>query len=321
LAIILPPECPSSDSEWAFEVPIRENDDESDSIYSRHRHYLSRLGRYNSTDLECIISLYAYASNNPCRYIDPRGLNDEDPSNPKGSEAAPPKATRPSVQEQLDRDSSGSVAEFIIIPEYATKAINLSSKEEVEAYANWLEKQAEFIALQKAEEDQVNRELAAKAREARIWNNRPGRTAFFLAFAGAFYYIVLEGVVEDLLTGGALKAKKIYRVVRKGGGSLSVRSNGGIHVLSSNTSLDTAKCVAADARFIGAGDKLAIAAKWVKPKAGYYDVVVHGTDSTFMYLHNGEWVNVDHRLLSTFIKKSGYQGGNIRLILQRYDFA
>ena len=65
---------------------------------------------------------------------------------------------------------------------------------------------------------------------------------------------------------------------------------------------------------IGRADKLAQAKTWIKPSQGWYDVVVHGTSSSFEVLHNGEWVKVDQRRLATFMKKTGYNGENVRLI-------
>ena len=65
---------------------------------------------------------------------------------------------------------------------------------------------------------------------------------------------------------------------------------------------------------IGKGDHLAQAAKWIKPQQGVIDVVVHGSPDAFHVLHNGKWVQVNHRTLATLIKKSGQSGSSIRLI-------
>jgi filamentous hemagglutinin len=75
-----------------------------------------------------------------------------------------------------------------------------------------------------------------------------------------------------------------------------------------------ATAVPAGATLIGQGDRLAVAAKWVRPSSGVFDVVVHGSDDAFHVLHNGAWVRVDHRALSTLIRKSGWNGEPIRLI-------
>ncbi len=63
--------------------------------------------------------------------------------------------------------------------------------------------------------------------------------------------------------------------------------------------------MAAGTELIGNGDKLAQAAKWIKPQKGVYDVVVHGSSDAFHVLHNGKWVQVNHRSLATLIRKDG----------------
>jgi hypothetical protein len=65
---------------------------------------------------------------------------------------------------------------------------------------------------------------------------------------------------------------------------------------------------------IGQGDRLAQAAKWIKPQRGVIDVIVHGSADAFWVLHNGTWVQVNHRALATLIQKSGQSGTSIRLI-------
>ncbi|MDP9075325.1 MAG: hypothetical protein M3N98_14410 [Actinomycetota bacterium] len=46
----------------------------------------------------------------------------------------------------------------------------------------------------------------------------------------------------------------------------------------------------------------------------YYDVWVHGQPTTFRVSHLGEWISIDHRRLASFIRRSGYKGGKIRLL-------
>ena len=43
-------------------------------------------------------------------------------------------------------------------------------------------------------------------------------------------------------------------------------------------------------------------------------MVLHGTPDAFHVLHNGNWVQVNHRTLATLIGKSGRSGESIRLI-------
>ena len=70
----------------------------------------------------------------------------------------------------------------------------------------------------------------------------------------------------------------------------------------------------AGANLIGAGDRLAEAAAWVKPQQGVFDVIVHGSEDAFHVLQNGKWIELDQRALATFIEKNGYAGEPIRLI-------
>ncbi|MBI5820329.1 MAG: RHS repeat-associated core domain-containing protein [Verrucomicrobia bacterium] len=75
-----------------------------------------------------------------------------------------------------------------------------------------------------------------------------------------------------------------------------------------------AKATPASANLIGLGDSLANAAQWIKPQQGVFDVVVHGSENAFHVLHNGKWVQINHRSLATFIGKKGWNGEPIRLI-------
>ena len=65
---------------------------------------------------------------------------------------------------------------------------------------------------------------------------------------------------------------------------------------------------------IGRADKLVQAKDWIKPLEGWYDVIIHGTSSSFEVLHNGEWVKIDQRSLATYMKKTGYNGEPVRLM-------
>lgn len=71
---------------------------------------------------------------------------------------------------------------------------------------------------------------------------------------------------------------------------------------------------AASSILLGQGDKLASFAGKVKPLGGSYDVVVHGSSDSFHVLHNGKWVEIDHRRLANYMKSAGYTGGDVRLI-------
>lgn len=67
----------------------------------------------------------------------------------------------------------------------------------------------------------------------------------------------------------------------------------------------------------GQGEKFGEYATRAKPKDGYTDVIIHGnpeTDKVSVY-HNGEWVDIDQRRLSNYVKQDmGYEKGPIRLI-------
>jgi len=66
----------------------------------------------------------------------------------------------------------------------------------------------------------------------------------------------------------------------------------------------------------GTGEYLARAAKSIKPETGYMDVVIHGTPTDVAIMHNGEWVYLDQRRLSTMLKhdKEFNKNKAIRLI-------
>lgn len=68
------------------------------------------------------------------------------------------------------------------------------------------------------------------------------------------------------------------------------------------------------ANLIDKNDSLAKAASWVKPKEGYFDVIIHGSSDSFSVFRDGKWINLDQRSLATFIKKNNYNGQPIRLI-------
>ena len=72
--------------------------------------------------------------------------------------------------------------------------------------------------------------------------------------------------------------------------------------------------IPASSHLVGTGDDLAKAIPWIKPQKGVYDILVHGSEDAFHVLHNGSWVQIDQRSLSTFMKANGYQGGPVRLL-------
>ena len=67
----------------------------------------------------------------------------------------------------------------------------------------------------------------------------------------------------------------------------------------------------------GPGEDFGKYASRAKPLNGYTDVIIHGNPDTDMVavFHNGEWIDLDHRRLATYVKHDlGYKSGPIRLI-------
>jgi hypothetical protein len=64
---------------------------------------------------------------------------------------------------------------------------------------------------------------------------------------------------------------------------------------------------------LGRRDNLWKAIKWIKPQKGVMDVVVHGTENSFVVVRNGVETHFDQRTLATYIKKSGMSGDSVRL--------
>jgi hypothetical protein len=67
---------------------------------------------------------------------------------------------------------------------------------------------------------------------------------------------------------------------------------------------------------VGDDSGAAQAAKWIKPQPNETFVAVHGMPGSreFAVLQNGEWISINQRSLATFLKKSGYTGGEIKLV-------
>ena len=66
----------------------------------------------------------------------------------------------------------------------------------------------------------------------------------------------------------------------------------------------------------GEGEELARAAKSIKADPEQTDVVIHGTSNSVAIMHNGKWVHLDQRRLSTLLKhdKEFRKNKAIRLI-------
>ena len=77
-----------------------------------------------------------------------------------------------------------------------------------------------------------------------------------------------------------------------------------------------ALAISASPVYVGKGEALARFAKSIKPEPGYTDVVVHGTPNSVAIMHNGKWVYLDQRRLSTMLRhdKEFSKNKAIRLI-------
>ncbi|MCV3065167.1 hypothetical protein OHF08_25175, partial [Escherichia coli] len=60
-----------------------------------------------------------------------------------------------------------------------------------------------------------------------------------------------------------------------------------------------------DVALVGKGDPLLKALPWIKKQDGVFDVLIHGSPDAFHVLHNGKYVQINHRTLANLIKKSG----------------
>lgn len=70
---------------------------------------------------------------------------------------------------------------------------------------------------------------------------------------------------------------------------------------------------AADVSLVGKGDPLLKALPWIKKQDGVFDVLVHGSPDAFHVLHNGKYVQIDHRTLARLIENQDTQ-------VSLYDF-
>jgi hypothetical protein len=101
------------------------------------------------------------------------------------------------------------------------------------------------------------------------------------------------------------------------GGTLSYTSVEGL-TYGWNTGLlggaYNAPTIAALGAKLGNDAALLNAVKWLKPEAGFYDVVVHGSPDTVAVRIGDKWQLVSHRSLASYIaKQPDYSGGAIRL--------
>ena len=67
--------------------------------------------------------------------------------------------------------------------------------------------------------------------------------------------------------------------------------------------------------YAGNDNSLKTASKWVKPKEGYTDIIIHGRPDCAQIKKGGKWVKIDHRMLARMYKgDKDYSKKPIRLI-------
>jgi hypothetical protein len=67
--------------------------------------------------------------------------------------------------------------------------------------------------------------------------------------------------------------------------------------------------------FSGDDNSLAAASKWIKPKEGYTDIVIHGTPDHVELKSGSSWIKINHRVLVQMYKRDkSFSDNPIRLI-------
>lgn len=67
--------------------------------------------------------------------------------------------------------------------------------------------------------------------------------------------------------------------------------------------------------FAGDENNLKAAAKWIKAKSGYTDIVIHGAPDYVAIKRGNDWIKIDHRTLARMYKgDKDYSKNPIRLI-------
>jgi RHS repeat-associated protein len=98
-------------------------------------------------------------------------------------------------------------------------------------------------------------------------------------------------------------------------GLIKVENNGFEGVVGKGNIIDNAsEPLPLGDNLIDRNDSLAKAASWIKPKEGFFDVIIHGSSDSFSVFRNGKWIKLNQRSLTTFIQKNNYNGQPIRLI-------
>ncbi len=67
--------------------------------------------------------------------------------------------------------------------------------------------------------------------------------------------------------------------------------------------------------YAGDENKLKTASKWVKPKSGYTDIIIHGSPNHVEIKKGNDWIRINHRVLARMYKSdAGHSKRPIRLI-------
>jgi len=77
----------------------------------------------------------------------------------------------------------------------------------------------------------------------------------------------------------------------------------------------SSKAVSLSPTYAGDENTLKTAAKWIKSKSGYTDIVVHGRPDHVAIKRGNDWVKIDHRVLARMYKEDkDYSKNPVRLI-------
>ncbi len=75
------------------------------------------------------------------------------------------------------------------------------------------------------------------------------------------------------------------------------------------------KAISLSPTFAGDEPNLKSAAKWIKPRSGYTDIIVHGSPDHVAIKRGNDWVKIDHRMLARMYKgNADYSKNPVRLI-------
>lgn len=75
------------------------------------------------------------------------------------------------------------------------------------------------------------------------------------------------------------------------------------------------KAISLSPIYAGDENNLKTASKWIAPKSGYTDIIVHGSPDHVEIKKGDQWVSIDHRTLARMYRgDKGYTRNPIRLI-------